>query len=142
MSAIPGEICRFIAQHHVVSLACQHNGQLWCASCFYLFDEPAQRLIVLTSQTSRHGQMMLANPHIAGTIAGQPLEITEIEGVQFTAEAHCLKGRQQAVAFQQFLAKFPIAAAISGDVWEVYFTQIKYTCNREQFGKKTLWQKA
>ena len=35
--------------------------------------------------------MMAVNPHIAGTVAGQPGSITKISGIQFTARARLLE---------------------------------------------------
>lgn len=139
MLPIPTQIADFIEQHHVVSLACSAEGELWCASCFYWFDREQARLIILTDSQSRHGQLMCKNPQIAGTIAAQPKEIQAIEGVQFRARGERLSGEAQAVAFRQYFAKFPIAEKMQSEVWEVVFQEIKHTSNREKFGEKRYW---
>ncbi len=91
MQPIPANITQFFQTNHVVSIATYADGTIWSACCFYVFDEPAARLIVLTSQKTKHGRLMAANPHIAGTVAGQPGSITKISGIQFTARARLLE---------------------------------------------------
>lgn len=140
MLPIPQPIADFIESQHVVGLACYANGELWCASCFYVTDLARHRLIILTDSRTHHGQLMSANPHIAGTIAAQPKEIQDIEGIQFQAYATRLEGEEQAVALADYVAKFPIAAKMQSEVWEVTFQQIKYTSNRLTFGEKSYWQ--
>ena len=46
MPPLPANIHAFLTEHHVVSLAACHEGELWSASCFYVFDPAAARLIV------------------------------------------------------------------------------------------------
>lgn len=140
MLPIPQPIADFIESQHVVSLACYANGELWCASCFYVTDLARHRLIILTDSRTRHGQLMLANPHIAGTIAAQPKEIQDIEGIQFQAYATRLEGEEQAVALADYVTTFPIAEKMQSDVWAVTFQQIKFTSNRVTFGEKSYWQ--
>lgn len=138
---IPTHIVQFILKNHVVSLACHHQNQLWSASCFYAFDEKSHRLIVLSKQTTEHGKLMLANPNIAGTIAGQPDNIREIEGIQFQAVTRCLENEQEKqTALQIYWQKHPLAKLMSSDVWEISFTRIKHTENRVAFAKKSLWE--
>lgn len=138
---IPIHIVQFILKNHVVSLACHYQHQLWSASCFYAFDEASHRLIILSKQTTEHGKLMLANPNIAGTIAGQPENIREIEGIQFQAVARCLENEQEKqTALQIYWQKHPLAKLMSSDVWEIVFTRIKHTENRVAFAKKSLWE--
>ncbi|WP_246824970.1 pyridoxamine 5'-phosphate oxidase family protein [Eikenella sp. HMSC061C02] len=90
MPPLPANIHAFLTEHHVVSLAACHEGELWSASCFYVLDPVDARLIVLTGKNTQHGRLMLHNPHIAGTIAGQPARIRDICGIQFAARAECI----------------------------------------------------
>lgn len=141
MPTIPSAVCRFLHDHHVTSIAASANGQVWSASCFYVFEETNARLIVLSSRGTQHGSMMLANPKISGTIAGQPLNISDIRGIQFSARAFLLEepsARQEAFAI--FCAAHPSAAAMpETDVWSVMLDTIKFTDNSIRFGHKTLW---
>ncbi|QIM65457.1 pyridoxamine 5'-phosphate oxidase family protein [Frederiksenia canicola] len=140
MNNIPSKLIEFIQQNHVVSLACSHQEEIWAASCFYVFDSKHDRLIVLTKQSTQHGKMMLANPHIAGTIAAQPDNIQNIEGIQFTAIAQRLTDSKAEQARLLYTARHPIAKLIPSDVWEIRFTRIKHTENRLAFAQKTEWQ--
>lgn len=139
MSAIPSIICQFIQQHHVVSLACHNQQQIWSASCFYAFDEKQHRLILLTQQRTQHGQMMAAFPVVAGTIAGQPIYINDIEGVQFQATARQLYQDEKAQALFCYCQRHPIANTFQSDVWELRLSRIKYTSNRIRFAEKQEW---
>ncbi|MBF0783899.1 hypothetical protein E4T80_00185 [Muribacter muris] len=139
---MPHQIAQFIHRHHVVSLACQFEGHIWCASCFYIFDEYLARLIILTKRTTYHGQLMLKNPHIAGTISAQPDNIREIEGIQFRATARYLSDSvEEQKALARYLMRFPVAKQLPSDVWEIAFNEIKHTQNMHTFAEKTIWQK-
>lgn len=141
MNPIPLNITNFINRHHVVSLACQANGTLWSASCFYLFEPEKHRLIVLTKRTTLHGELMLANPTVAGTIAGQPEQLHDIEGIQFLASARCLTANAEKNSeLSAYYQRHPVAKLIPSDVWEIRFEQIKHTENRLTFAHKTYWQ--
>lgn len=83
---------------------------------------------------------MLANPHIAGTIAAQPDNIQDIEGIQFTAIAQRLTDSKAEQARLLYTGRHPIAKLIPSDVWEIRFTRIKHTENRLAFAQKTEWQ--
>lgn len=139
MKPLPSDIRQFIAGHHVVSLACRHEEDFWVASCFYLFDETQLRLIILTNSTTRHGSLMSRNPQIVGTIAGQPNEIREIEGVQFSGTVKQLDEQQQAVVLPLFYAKHQITTPIPSEVWEIVPDYIKYTSNKITFAQKQEW---
>ncbi|MCP1661102.1 pyridoxamine 5'-phosphate oxidase family protein [Neisseria perflava] len=142
MLPFPDNIARFFRDNHVVSLAIADSDGIWCASCFYVFDEAAARLVVLTSRKTRHGQMMAANPNIAGTIAAQPDSITQIKGIQFTARAECLEqpeARRTALAL--YTQAHPIAKAYLSDVWALDLQTVKYTDNKLVFAQKTYWQR-
>lgn len=142
MQAIPEVIRDFIYSQHVVSLACHDGGSIWCANCFYAFDESQNRLIILTKESTQHGQLMTLNPHIAGTIAKHTEKITDIEGIQFLAEAYCLTDpTEKENALEIYLQRHPIAKLIPSDVWAIQFNQIKHTSNKFAFAKKTLWEK-
>ena len=67
MPPLPANIAAFFAANRVISIAAAHAGEVWSACCFYVFDADAARLIILTSQNTRHGAMMAASPRIAAT---------------------------------------------------------------------------
>ncbi len=142
MPPLPLNIRTFLAEHHVVSLAACHDGELWSASCFYVLDEAAARLIVLTGKTTRHGRLMLLNPNIAGTVAGQPARIRDICGIQFAARAECLEApAERQVALALYAQAHPIAKVFPSDIWSLRLEHIKYTSNRPVFAHKTHWRR-
>lgn len=142
MPPLPANIRTFLAEHHVVSLAACHGGELWSASCFYVFDEAAARLIVLTGKTTRHGRLMLLTPHIAGTIAGQPARIRDICGIQFTARAECLaESAARRTALDLYTQAHPVAKVFPSDIWQLRLDYIKHTSNRPVFAHKTHWRR-
>ncbi|RRN04747.1 hypothetical protein V5G99_08185 [Bibersteinia trehalosi] len=138
-NTIPQEICTFIQNNHVVSIACQADEQLWSASCFYAFDAVNNRLIILTSQNTQHGSLMQKYPKIAGTIAGQPCLISDIEGVQFQAIAQILPKNEQEEALAIYYRRHAYAQSMTSDVWQIRFTRIKYTSNKISFAEKLEW---
>ncbi|WP_225748436.1 pyridoxamine 5'-phosphate oxidase family protein [Eikenella sp. Marseille-P7795] len=142
MPPLPTHIRTFLAGHHVVSLAASHNGELWSASCFYVFDEAAARLIVLTSKTTHHGRLMLLNHRIAGTIAGQPARIRDICGIQFAARAECLtEPAARRAALELYAQAHPMAKVFPSDIWQLSLDYIKHTSNRPIFAHKTHWRR-
>ncbi|PIV62765.1 MAG: hypothetical protein COS14_01630, partial [Bacteroidetes bacterium CG02_land_8_20_14_3_00_31_25] len=38
-------IVDFIKKHHVLTLATKSENELWCANCFYVYDEEENSLI-------------------------------------------------------------------------------------------------
>ncbi|OOH91323.1 hypothetical protein BMT54_02520 [Pasteurellaceae bacterium 15-036681] len=140
MNKIPQAIVEFIQANHVVSLACTHNGEHWIASCFYAFDLANQRLIILTKSTTQHGNLMSKNPQVVGTIAGQPTDIREIEGIQFRATAtQLVNSEQKQTACDFYCEKHPMGKFIPSDVWEIRLDYIKHTDNKLMFAQKIEW---
>lgn len=141
MPPIPSVIARFIRENHVLSLATILDERPWAASCFYAFDEERARLIVLTEPSTRHGLAMHANQEVAGTIAGQPQVITDIQGIQFRAHASLLSNGAATDARQLYCERHPAARLKPAPVWQLLLAELKFTDNSLVFGRKTLWQR-
>lgn len=142
MQMIPHHISQFIKQNHVVNFAVHGANDFWAANCFYAFDPEQARLIILTSKNTRHGQLMQENPYIVGTISDQVETLTDIEGIQFSAQCTYLADpvtRQKALNF--YYTRHPIAYLQPSDVWEVCFDMLKHTGNKFIFAKKTIWKR-
>ncbi|WP_066098512.1 pyridoxamine 5'-phosphate oxidase family protein [Xanthomonas massiliensis] len=140
MNPLPARIEAFLQDHHVLSLAVCRDGEVWAANAFFAFDPAGVRFVFLGSQDTRHAAMLQANPHAAGTIAGQPLEISEIRGLQFEGDARLLETPvQRDAALGLYRARFPQAAALSAPAWELRPLRMKLTDNRLGFGTKILW---
>lgn len=132
-------ICRYLKRNHVVSLCTMSSDELWCASCFYLFDVESMGLIIMSDPHTRHGKQALTNPQVAGTIAAQTKNIALIQGIQYTGQLHLLSGEDEQRAREQYVQRFPIAKLTSAPLWRLSFDEIKMTDNKLGFGKKFYW---
>lgn len=140
-ATLPPQIEDFIGQYHVVSLACADNANLWAANCFYAFDKAQAALILLTSSSTLHGNMMQKNPSVAGTISGQPSDIRDIEGIQFRGTAFQLSGEAYDNARRHYLQRHLIAKAFHSEIWLIRLDYIKHTQNQQTFAEKTEWHR-
>lgn len=102
-------ISRYMKKLHVLTLCVGRDSELWCASCFYTYDENEVAFYIMTETSTRHGEMMLRYPAVAGTIAGQPKTVMLIKGVQFSAQALLLQGEDAVSARERYTQRFPIA---------------------------------
>lgn len=87
-------IGRWLAKQHVVTWCVHHEGELWCANAFYLFDAQNVALYLLTDDKTRHAQMSGACAPVAGTVNGQPKTVARIRGVQFKGKFAVWRGRR------------------------------------------------
>ncbi|EAU3363845.1 YhbP family protein [Salmonella enterica] len=132
-------IGRWLAKQHVVAWCVHHEGELWCANAFYLFDAQNVALYLLTDDKTRHAQMSGACAPVAGTVNGQPKTVARIRGVQFKGEIRRLEGQESDAARKAYLRRFPVARVLPAPVWEIRLDEIKFTDNTLGFGKKLHW---
>ncbi|EJU1695143.1 YhbP family protein [Salmonella enterica] len=132
-------IGRWLAKQHVVTWCVYHEGELWCANAFYLFDAQNVALYLLTEDKTRHAQMSGARAPVAGTVNGQPKTVARIRGVQFKGEIRRLEGQESDAARKAYLRRFPVARVLPAPVWEIRLDEIKFTDNTLGFGKKLHW---
>ncbi|EMD9037657.1 YhbP family protein [Salmonella enterica] len=132
-------IGRWLAKQHVVTWCVHHEGELWCANAFYLFDAQNVALYLLTDDKTRHAQMSGACASVAGTVNGQPKTVARIRGVQFKGEIRRLEGQKSDAARKAYLRRFPVARVLPAPVWEIRLDEIKFTDNTLGFGKKLHW---
>lgn len=136
------KIIDFIKKQTCASICCvDETGKPYCFSCFYAFNSAAGLLYFKSSANSRHAELMKKNPFVAGTILPDKLNKILIKGIQF--EAIVLDMQQPFVkrTFGIYLAKYPLALAIPGDMWALQINQIKMTDNTLGFGKKSIWER-
>ncbi|SUB81310.1 Uncharacterized protein conserved in bacteria [Pragia fontium] len=134
-------ISRYLAKNHVVTLCTTSGTDLWCASCFYLFDRQSMGLIMMSETHTRHSEMALANPQVAGTIAAQTKNIALIQGIQYKGRLNLLLGEEETKARQLYVARFPVAKVATAPLWLLSLDEIKMTDNKLGFGKKLFWQR-
>ncbi|MBJ7222406.1 MULTISPECIES: YhbP family protein [unclassified Brenneria] len=134
-------ISRYLKKLHVLTLCVSDNSDLWCASCFYTYDEQQVAFYLMTEPHTRHGELMRRQPQVAGTVSGQPKSVMRIKGVQFRAQADRLQGEDEQQARARYNARFPIARAAKTPIWRLRITELKMTDNTLGFGKKRHWQR-
>ncbi|MEI7366656.1 YhbP family protein [Pectobacterium sp. 1950-15] len=134
-------ISRYLKKLHVLTLCVGENSELWCASCFYTYDDQQIAFYLMTERQTRHGEMMVRLPQVAGTVSGQPKSVMLIKGVQFRGQAVLLEGDEAQQARARYNTRFPIARASQAPIWRLDLTEIKMTDNALGFGKKRYWQR-
>ena len=135
-------IAEFLQQQTCSALCCVGiDGHPWCFSCYYAFDRETCLLYFKSSAQTKHAQIMLGNPLVAGTILPGKLNKLQSRGIQYEGtilpSGHSLA--QQASTF--YYKKHPLARAIPGDIWTVQLNHIKFTDNSLGFGKKFTWSR-
>lgn len=136
-----GVISRYLKKLHVLTLCVSDDDDLWCANCFYTFDEQAVAFYLMTEKDTRHGAMMLKRSRVAGTVNGQPKSVLLIKGIQFKGEITPLSGEEEAAARSRYNTRFPIARSSHAPVWKLSLHEVKMTDNALGFGKKHLWRR-
>lgn len=134
-------IFHFLRQQHVLTLAVAYQGELWCANCFYVFNEQQMTLYLMTDSESRHGQLMQKNPAISGTVAYQTENIAHIQGVQYQGDIYRLAGQEEKKAKIQYYQRFPLAQHLSAPIWGIRLHLLKMTNNQAGFARKVFWQR-
>ncbi|MBN6065438.1 hypothetical protein HYE66_03050 [Aggregatibacter actinomycetemcomitans] len=140
MTPLPKQISECLKEKHIVSISTYSQDDFWAANCFYAFDEERVRLIIMTKTSTRHGQIMLQNAHVVGTIVEQTKKVTEMEGIQFSGIARLLENKdERKKAINLYTKKQPLAKLMNNDIWEISLTEIKHTSNKLVFAGKTNW---
>ncbi|MDD3342611.1 MAG: pyridoxamine 5'-phosphate oxidase family protein [Sulfurospirillaceae bacterium] len=125
-------IQKFIAKHHLLTLATCHENQPYCASCFFAFIKETPSFVIATSEQTRHGSEALLNSRVAGSIALETSVVGKIQGLQFTG--HYQKADEQEE--KAYFKRFPYALAMNPSLWSIAIEYIKFTDNTLGFGKK------
>lgn len=134
-------ISRYIKKLHVLTLCVGGNSELWCASCFYTYDEKDVAFFIMTEETTRHGEIMLRYPSVAGTISGQPKTVMLIKGIQFSGQIDRLHGDEERAARERYTQRFPIARGSAAPIWRLRIDELKMTDNTLGFGTKRFWRR-
>ena len=135
------KIIHFLEKKHIVSFSTFADLEMWSAICFYVFDKQQQRLILLTKPETRHGQLMLKNPQVTGTIIHETAAVAKLQGVQFIGEISELKTAEKQTALDLYYARFPYSRVMQSPVWQIVLNEVKFTDNTLGFGKKLLWER-
>ena len=137
---------RFLQEHHVATLATGNSADLWAAAVFYAND--GFSLYFVSAPSSRHGQNLLQDPHVAVTIQEDYSDWTKIQGIQLAGRASEVAGPEAEHARTLFARKFPdlfrdsalsaLARAWAGVRWyKVVPNRCTFTDNTVRFGHRT-----
>lgn len=135
-------IIRFLQRQTCSTICCvDEQGKAWCFCCFYAFNGEEGLLYFKSSADSHHSVLMEKNPFTAGTILPDKLNVLLVKGVQFEgividADHPLMK---QASGF--YHKKYPMALAMSGNMWAIQINHIKMTDSTMGFGKKITWSR-
>ena len=135
-------IVDFIKKHHVLTLATKSENELWCANCFYVYDEEENSLIFTSDIDTRHVSEALKNNFVAGSIVLETSVIGKTQGIQFQGKFIKPEKEQLKTAKTHYLLRFPFATLMNTTLWVVELSHIKMTDNRLGFGKKLIWEKS
>jgi hypothetical protein len=141
-------LLEFLREHQVLTLAVtEADGSPCAAALFYAVDDEV-RFYVLTDPATRHGNAMLANPSVAGTIQLDRQQWHEIRGVQFRGVCRQLGSAERVRAWEIYSARFPFLqqpnAVLTRELattamWRIEPTWIRLIDNRIGFGHKEEW---
>ncbi len=131
------KIERFLAKHHLLSLATSADNVPQSASLFYAYESEKVAFIVASDPKTEHIHNVLRNDIVSGTVALETDEVGKIEGIQFKAKMYSLSHKEGALYFKVY----PFAKAMNPELWRIELLRIKLTDNRLGFGTKLLWQR-
>lgn len=134
-------ISDYLQSQHVLTLCANSANDLWCASCFYLFDSQSMTFLLMSDLQTRHAVLMVANPVICGTVVAQVEEVSQVQGVQFKGRIALLEGNDATSANQAYCQRFPIAKTHSAPIWCIEIGTLKMVNNQLGFGHKLVWQR-
>jgi uncharacterized protein len=136
------ECLAYIQQQHVLTLCCATKQQIWAAHCFYQLDCQNIALWIMTDSNTRHGQIMLFNPLVAGTIGSQQRDVQLLQGIQFQGIAQLVAAEERQRALVSYQTRFPEALQHQQPLWAIRLDEIKMTNNKKGFGHKQVWQRS
>jgi uncharacterized protein YhbP (UPF0306 family) len=135
-------ISKFIRQQTCASISCvDSENKPYSFSCFYAFNEKEGLLYYKSSLETKHSQIILEHAFVAGTILPGKLNKLHIRGLQFEGEVLPITHPEAKEAAAIYYKAHPLAMAISGEIWTIKISSIKYTDSSLGFGKKIGWKR-
>lgn len=134
------EIIKFLRSHHQFTMATSVEEQPYCAICYFVYSENLNAIIFKSSSDSRHIKEALRNAKVAAAIISSTNKLTESKGVQIEGKFIEPNTEQVHEAKRCYYLKFPFALAISGNIWLIELTKIKYTDNHLGHQNKLNWE--
>ena len=117
------------------------DGMPFCFSCFFAFDRKKNLLYFKSSAEAWHSKMMTQKPILAGTVLPDKLSKLAVKGIQFSGMLLQEDEAWVSSATHIYYKKFPVARAISGQLWAVRPDHIRFTDSTLGFGKKLIYSR-
>ena len=108
---LPPQVARYLAEHHVVTLATGGADGPWAAAVFYACDGAS--LIFLSAPGSRHCRNLAQDARCAATVQEDYREWSQIKGIQLEGRVVALHGEEEKRARRLYGEKFPIVAEVA-----------------------------
>ncbi|WGE89573.1 pyridoxamine 5'-phosphate oxidase family protein [Actinobacillus arthritidis] len=118
-------ITNILHKKYLCTISGCENNQPWSFICFYKFDPEYDRLIYLTSNQTKHAQILYKNPCISGTIYTPTRFHSLLQGIQFSGKSYCLEGESAQNARRIYNNAFKPYTDDSLDIWEIQLEQIR-----------------
>ena len=122
-----------------MTLATISDSMPYCSNLFYGYIASKGELIFTTSLSTEHGNNMITNPSVAGSIVLETKVVGKIQGIQLHGESKQVEGADLSTARIAYLKRFPYAVFADLELWSFKITAAKLTDNRLGFGKKEVW---
>lgn len=134
-------ISNFLRKKYLCTLSAVENDQPWSFACFYKFDEEHTRLLYVSSEKTKHAQILQKNPKVAGTIFSPTRLRMSIQGIQFLGIAKLLRGKEAQLARSLYESDTTPYASDELSIWEVQLDQVRLIDNSlGKFGRME-WKK-
>ncbi|HEC1797266.1 TPA: hypothetical protein R1763_000688 [Campylobacter lari] len=125
-------IKKFIHSQKLLTLSVQDNDEIYCASCYYTFDDKNLALIFASEEHTRHIRLSYKNPKVGVNIALDTNIINLIKGVQIKAIFRKATAEQEKIYYE----KFPFAKLAKACIFTLNIQWAKYTDNKILLSKK------
>lgn len=136
------DIIKFIRKQKTATVCTvDEQGNPYCFSCFYVFDEEKVILIYKTHANSHHVPMMTKKMEVAGTILPGKADPVIVKGVQFEGVVIGPGDPDITHASRDYHLRYPFALAMGGDIWVIRIQHIKMTDSSKGFGTKIEWNR-
>lgn len=135
---IDSPIEKFIAKHHVLTLATATNdGVPYCCNAFFAYAKGEGAFIFTSDRATNHGQMMLQNSRVAASVVLETRVVGRVQGLQITGRVMAATEEDKKL----YLKRFPYAVVADLTLWRLEADMLKLTDNTLGFGKKLIWHR-
>jgi len=136
------EIINFIQQQHIATVCCSDDqGNPFCFSCMYAFNEQEGLLYFKSEASAQHCLLLARRPTVAGTILPDKINMLAIKGLQFSGRVILTKETLPLQPGKEYHKKYPFALVMPGEVFTISFISIKMTDKSRGISRKVVWHR-